>query len=214
MLELLTGTGLATSAGLNAALPLVLLGALDRWTTVVTLPDGWAWLSDGWVLTVLVVVLLVDVVADKVPGLDHLNDLVSTVVRPTAGGIAFGAGTGSQTVTVTDPGEWFSSADWVPVAAGVVLALVMHTVKAAARPVVTSATAGVGTPVVSALEDVVSAVLALAALLLPVLVLVVLGLLVWAGVRLARRRRRRPPTWGGGSPGSWSGGSHPRTREL
>lgn len=212
MLELLTGTGLATAAGLNAALPLVLLGALDRWTGLVTLPPDWAWLSDGWVLTVLVVVLLVDVVADKVPGLDHLNDVVSTVVRPTAGGIAFGAGTGAETVTVTDPGEWVGSGAWVPVAVGVVLALVVHTGKAAARPVVTASTGGVGTPVVSVLEDVTSAVLAITALLLPVLVLVVLALGVWVVLRLVRRRARRAERSPdrGGPPGAGPRGGPPR----
>ena len=213
MLELLTGTGLATSAGLNAALPLLLLGALDRWTSLVTLPAGWAWLSDGWVLTVLAVLLLVDVVADKVPGLDHLDDVVSTLVRPAAGGIAFGAGSGAETVAVTDPGEWFVSGEWVPVAVGVVLALVVHTAKATARPFVTATTGGVGTPVVSAAEDVTSAVLAVSALLLPVMVVVVLVLLVWGVVRLLRRRRR-PAGWpdGGGwsgRPGVRRGGSRP-----
>lgn len=37
MLELLTGTGLATAAGLDVALPLLVLGLLDRLTTLVVL---------------------------------------------------------------------------------------------------------------------------------------------------------------------------------
>ena len=35
MLELLTGTGLALAAGLNAWIPLVVLGSLDRFTGLV-----------------------------------------------------------------------------------------------------------------------------------------------------------------------------------
>lgn len=191
MLEALTGTGLATAAGLNAALPLLVLGALDRWTGLVDLPERWAWLSNGWVLVILAVLLVVDVVADKVPGLDHLNDLVATVLRPTAGGLAFGAGSGAQTVAVTDPAELVDSQAWVPVGVGVLLALTVHGVKAVSRPLVNAATVGVGTPVVSALEDAASLALTLAALLLPVLVLVLVAVLVVGYVRWRRRRAVR-----------------------
>lgn len=193
MLEILTGAGLATAAGLNAALPLVVLGALDRWTSLVDLPQAWDWLSDPWVLLVLAVLLAVEVVADKIPGLDHVNDVVQTVVRPTAGGLAFGAGAGAQTVTVDDPAAFVGSGAWVPVVIGVVLALTVHTGKALARPVVNATTAGVGAPVVSAAEDVASLALAVTAVLVPVLVLVLLVALVVVGVRLVRRRRRRAP---------------------
>ncbi|MBX9245097.1 DUF4126 domain-containing protein [Actinotalea ferrariae] len=191
MLELLTGAGLATASGLNAALPLLILGALDRWTPLVELPESWQWVSNGWVLVVLGGLLLLEVVADKVPGVDSVNDVVQTVVRPTAGGLAFGAGSGSQTVAVTDPAAFFTSGSWVPVAIGVLLALTVHTGKALGRPVVNAATAGVGAPLASTLEDLTSLGLTIAALLVPVLVVVGLGLLAWAGVRTIRRRRRR-----------------------
>lgn len=191
MLELLTGAGLATSAGLNAALPLLALGALDRWTGLVTLPAGWEWLSNGWVLVILAVLLVVDVVADKVPGVDHVNDLLQTVVRPTAGGIAFGAGVGTETVAVTDPGAFVDSGAWVPVAIGVLVALGVHVAKATARPVVNATTLGVGGPVVSVAEDVSAVVVVVLAILVPVLVLVALVALVWAFWRLRARRRAR-----------------------
>ena len=191
MLELLTGAGLATSAGLNAALPLLALGALDRWTGLVTLPAGWEWLSNGWVLVILAVLLVVDVVADKVPGVDHVNDLLQTVVRPTAGGIAFGAGVGTETVAVTDPGAFVDSGAWVPVAIGGLVALGVHVAKATARPVVNATTLGVGGPVVSVAEDVSAVVVVVLAILVPVLVLVALVALVWAFWRLRARRRAR-----------------------
>lgn len=189
MLELLTGAGLATSAGLNAAVPLLALGALDRWTTWVALPEGWQWLGDGWVLAILAVVLVVDVVADKVPGVDHVNDVLQTVVRPTSGGIAFGAGVGSQTVAVTDPAAFVDSGAWVPVAIGVGVALVVHVAKATTRAAVNAVTLGVGAPVVSAAEDGAAVGLVFLAVVVPVLVVVALVGLVWAVVRLARRRR-------------------------
>ncbi|GIE93817.1 membrane protein [Paractinoplanes rishiriensis] len=187
----MTGTGLAASAGLNAYIPLLTMGALARYTELVDLPAGWSWLSNGWVLTILAVLLAVEVVADKVPVVDHVNDVVQTFVRPTAGGLAFGAGSSAETVTVSDPGAFFTTHQWVPIAAGVVIALFVHGVKAAARPVVNVSTAGAGAPVASTAEDLGSVTMSLLALLVPVLVLVGLALLGWATVQVVRRRRRR-----------------------
>ncbi|TDB70169.1 DUF4126 domain-containing protein [Micromonospora sp. KC723] len=195
MFEVLTGTGLAASAGLNAYIPLLTMGLLARYTDLVDLPGGWQWLGNGWVLAILAVLLAVEVVADKVPVVDHVNDVVQTVVRPTAGGLAFGAGASSETVTVSDPGSFFSSNQWVPVVAGVVIALGVHLLKSAARPVVNATTAGVGAPVASTAEDATSVLMSLVAIILPVLVLVFLvGLLVflfWFLRRRADRRRER-----------------------
>jgi hypothetical protein len=191
VLEALTGTGLAASAGLNAYIPLLIMGLMSRFTDSIDLPSGWQWLSNGWVLAILSVLLLVEVVADKVPIVDHVNDVVQTVVRPTAGGIVFGAGSSSQTATVTDPGTFFGSHQWVPIAAGVLIALCVHTVKAASRPVINATTAGFGAPVASTAEDFSSLVLSLLAILLPILVLLGLVLMVGSAVWVIRRRRQR-----------------------
>ena len=192
MLEALTGTGLATAAGLNAYIPLLVIGALARWTDLMDTPAGWEWLTNGWVLAVLAVLLALEVVADKVPGVDSVNDIVQTVVRPVAGGIAFGAGSSSQTAVVTDPQAFVESGRWVPIVIGIVLALVVHGAKATARPVVNVATLGAGAPVASTVEDVTSVGLSFAAILAPLLVLVgLIGLVVvWLRIRARRRRTR------------------------
>ncbi|NES28843.1 DUF4126 family protein [Micromonospora terminaliae] len=192
MLEVLTGSGLAASAGLNAYIPLLLMGLLARYTDLMELPSGWQWLGNGWVLLILAVLLAVEVVADKVPVVDHVNDVVQTVVRPTAGGLAFGAGSSSETVTVSDPDTFFSSHQWVPVVVGVLLALGVHLLKSAARPVINATTAGFGAPVASTAEDATSALMSVVAILLPVLVLVFLvGLVAFFFWFLRRRRSRR-----------------------
>ncbi|MEU8052296.1 DUF4126 domain-containing protein [Micromonospora haikouensis] len=192
MFEVLTGTGLAASAGLNAYIPLLTMGLLARYTDLIDLPSGWQWLGNGWVVAILAVLLAVEVVADKVPVLDHVNDVVQTVVRPTAGGLAFGAGSTSETVTVSDPGSFFSSNDWVPVVTGVLIALGVHLLKSAARPVINATTAGFGAPVASTAEDATSVVMSLVAIILPVLVLAfLLGLVAFTVWFLRRRRDRR-----------------------
>ncbi|MGI5523533.1 DUF4126 domain-containing protein [Micromonospora sp. CA-259024] len=192
MFEVLTGTGLAASAGLNAYIPLLTLGLLARYTDLIDLPSGWTWLGNGWVVVILAALLAVEMVADKVPVVDHINDVVQTVVRPTAGGLAFGAGSSSETVTVSDPGSFFSSHQWVPVVTGVLLALGVHLLKSAARPVVNATTAGFGAPVASTAEDATSVVVSLVAIILPALVLVfLLGLVVFVYWFLRRRSERR-----------------------
>ena len=191
MLEALTGGGLAASAGLNAYIPLVTMGLLARYTDLIDLPSGWQWLANGWVLAILSLLLGIEMIADKIPTVDHLNDVVQTVVRPTAGGLAFGAGSTSETVTVSDPGSFFSSHQWVPVAAGVLIALAVHGIKAAARPVVNVSTAGFGAPVVSTVEDFGSVVVSVLAIVFPVLVVIALAAFVWFAIWLVRRRRAR-----------------------
>ncbi len=194
MQELLTGFGLATAAGLNAYIPMLFLGLLSRFTDLVTLPAGWSWLENGWVLTIVGVLLAVEVVADKIPALDSVNDTIQTFVRPTAGGIVFASGTTAQTAAVTDPGEFAQSGKWIPVAMGVVVALIVHLTKTAVRPAANVATAGVAAPVLSTIEDATSVGLVFVAILIPALVLVVVIALAWAVIALLRRRRRKKRT--------------------
>jgi hypothetical protein len=190
-MELLTGFGLATAAGLNAYIPLLALGLLSRFTDLVTLPHAWAWLENGWVMAIVGVLLVVEVVADKVPALDSVNDVIQTFVRPTAGGIVFGSGTAAQTSAVTDPGAFAQSGQWIPIAVGVVTALVVSLTKSTVRPVANVATAGVAAPVLSTIEDVASVGLVFVAILLPVLVVAAVLLIAWGAFALIRRRRRK-----------------------
>lgn len=191
MFEILTGTGLAVAAGLNAYIPLLILGLAGRFIEVVQLPAAWSWLSNDWVLVILGVLLVIEIVADKIPVVDSINDWIQTIVRPAAGGIAFGTGSTSQTSVVTDPATFFSSNAWVPIAIGVLLALAIHATKTVVRPAMNIATAGAAAPVVSTIEDVSSVILSVLALLLPVLVIAALGGLLVGFVALFRRSRQR-----------------------
>ena len=188
-MELLTGFGLATAAGLNAYIPLLALGLLARFTGLVNLPAGWEWLTNGWVMVIVAVLLVVEVVADKVPALDSLNDAVQTFVRPAAGGIVFGSGTSAQTAVVTDPVAFAQSGQWIPVAIGIAIALVVSLTKSTVRPAANVATAGMAAPMLSTAEDIASLALVFVAILVPILVLVAVLALAWVAVRLVRRRR-------------------------
>ena len=192
MLEVITGTVLAASAGLNAYIPLLGLGLLARFTEIVELPTGWAWLSNDWSLGVVAVLLVVEIIVDKVPALDSINDVLQTAVRPAAGGLAFSAGSASSTVAVSHPAEFVASAQVWPFVMGIVIALVPHLLKALARPVLNVVTAGAGAAVTSTLEDAGAILLTVLAVVVPVLALAFLVVaLVWLTRRLSRALRAR-----------------------
>jgi large-conductance mechanosensitive channel len=109
----------------------------------------------------------------------------------------FGSGTAAQTSAVADPGAFAQSGQWIPVAIGVVTALVVSLTKSTVRPAANVATAGMAAPVLSTVEDIFSVGLVFAAILVPVLVLVAVLVLVWAVMRIVRRRRRKAAAEGG-----------------
>lgn len=177
----LGGLGLASSAGLNAFIPALLTAVLARYTDLVTLPPEFEFLSSGWVLATLVALLAVEEVVDKIPGVDHLNDVVQTLVRPVSGAVLFAAGSE----------EAFGDRTWLALGVGFVAALGVHATKAAGRGVVNVSTGGVGAPVASLTEDALSLVGAVVAIVAPILVLAFIALFAWALWVILRRRRAR-----------------------
>jgi hypothetical protein len=182
MIEAVSGIagaiGLSTSAGLNAYLPLLVVGLVARYTDLITLNGPWDMLTNGWVLAVLAVLLLVEMTVDKIPAIDSLNDIIQTAGRPLAGAILFAAGSGLV-------GELHPVPAFI---AGLLIAGGVHAAKTAARPVVTVITGGLGNWLVSLLEDVLSFIIVVVAILLPLLVLLVIAVLVLLFVWVIKSR--------------------------
>ncbi|MEO3862578.1 DUF4126 domain-containing protein [Acrocarpospora sp. B8E8] len=202
MFATLTGLGLSTAAGLNAYIPLMVVGVVANLTDAVRLPQGYEWLSNGWVLAIIGVLLLAEFVLDKVPVVDHVNDIIQTAVRPAAGGVVFSA---TSAAAELDNSTWMTEHPVVGWVLGIVTALIVHVIKSSVRPVVNASTAGVGAPVVSTVEDASSLSMSLIAIFLPVLVLIALaafGTLGWLAIRRVRRykatRRTRTAQRGSG----------------
>lgn len=192
MIEVLIGSSLAASAGLNAWMPLFLLGLSDRLIPAMQLPPGWSWLSGDVALWVIGGLLVLEIIADKIPALDSINDIVQSVLRPASGGIAFGAGSSSQTVAMDDPSAFFTDNAWVPVAVGIGIALAVHIAKALGRVAANTVTGGLAAPVLSTAEDGASFALSAAAILAPIVAGVLLiALIAGAGVVAKRRRARK-----------------------
>ncbi|MGL5859764.1 MAG: DUF4126 domain-containing protein [Phycicoccus sp.] len=193
MLAVLTGMGLSAAAGLNAYIPFLVVALLSRYTDHVTLPTGYEWIESPWAIGIGAVLLLTEVVLDKVPAVDTVNDTIQTFIRPSMGGLIFAATTAASEL---DQSAWMRENPWVSVVLGVVISGLVHTGKMAARPVVNTGTAGLGAPVVSTVEDGASLGLSFVAVLAPVFVVVALGLLVWflawSWLTFRRWRRGRP----------------------
>ena len=177
---LLTGIGLAAPAGLNAYIPLLVLALADRATTRVTLGAPYDVLSSNLGLAILILLLTVEVAVDKVPGVDHVNDIIQSFVRPAAGAIAALAST-SGAVAINPA---------LMVLLGLVAAGSVNLVKVTTRPVVTVGTAGVFNPVVSMVEDAVAVLVSVVAIFLPFLVILFLAIFVVSSILLLRRVRR------------------------
>ncbi len=188
MIELLgvfTAFGLSASAGLNAYIPLLVVALLARFTDLLALRSPWDALESWWIIALLVVLSLIEFFADKVPAVNHVNDVIQTFVRPAAGAIAFAA----SADVITDVHPVLSLALGLMVAGGV------HAAKAlAVRPAVTAATGGTGNVPVSIAEDVVSTVVSILAVVLPVVIACVLVLLTaWIIFRWYRRAQKVDP---------------------
>ncbi len=90
---LATAFGLSSSAGLNAYIPLLIVALLARFTPLIELGAPWHLLTNGWIIALLSILLLIEIFADKIPAVDSINDVIQTFVRPTAGAILFAATT-------------------------------------------------------------------------------------------------------------------------
>jgi hypothetical protein len=179
--SIVAGFGLSAPAGLNAWIPMLV--------TSVAAKIGWLKLNapfdvlgETWVLVVLLALVTIELFVDKIPAIDTVNDIIHTFIRPAAGGILFAAQVGA--IGGMDPTFGFIL--------GLLSAGAVHAVKATSRPLVTTFTGGIFNPIVSMVEDIISAVTAVLALLAPIVAaLIMLVLLVVAARLVVRWRRRR-----------------------
>ena len=101
-MELFTGIftafGLSASAGLNAYIPLLIVGLLAKYTNLITLNQPWDTLANPWIILMLCILVIIEMLADKVPAVNHINDLIQTIIRPAA----YRSVVGSTTTTAVD----------------------------------------------------------------------------------------------------------------
>lgn len=179
--SLAMGIGLAACAGIRAWLPLLMAGGLARWG-VIELGPSFQFIAGNRALILFGVATVIEILADKVPAVDHALDSLSTVLRPAAGSLL----AASVLWQVSDP----LTALALGVAVGAPTSLVPHAAKSLLRAASTTFTGGLANPFISILEDLMAVALFVLTILVPV---VVAAVLVLIGLLVARRLVRRTP---------------------
>jgi hypothetical protein len=182
LLGIFSAFGLSASAGLNAYIPLLVVAFLAKFTNLIHLSSPWDALTSWWTIGILLFLSAIEFFADKVPAVNHINDIIQTIIRPAAGAIAFAAS--AHILTDVHP--------VVSIILGLLIAGGVHAVKSIAiRPAVTATTAGAGNLPVSILEDLTSTVVSILSVVVPVIIACLLIVLTAWIVFLIWRRARR-----------------------
>jgi uncharacterized membrane protein len=187
-MDLLTGIlsafGLSASAGLNAYIPLLVVGTTAHYTDLIKLDEPWNTLANPWILILLGVLVIIEMLADKIPAVNHINDVIQTLVRPAAGAIVFAAS--AQVITDIHP--------VLALGCGLLVAGSVHVIKSAAiRPAVTATTGGTANIPVSIAEDVIAFGTSILSIIIPIMVgfivlLTFILIIIWIRNRKEKRK--------------------------
>ena len=180
-MDVITGIALAAPAGLNAYIPLLAVALSERFGWL-TLREPFDVLGEWWVIALIAVLLIVEIIADKIPAVDHANDAIQTIVRPAAGGLLAVAASGAGEIRPV-----------VLVVIGILMAGGVHAAKATARPALNAVSGGTAAPVTSTVEDITAVGMSVMAIVVPLLALLLalafLGIVAWLLFRWRRKRR-------------------------
>ncbi len=174
------------ASGISGYGVVLILGLAGRLFGAEGVPAG---LERTDVLVAAAVLFVVDLVADKIPYVDSVWDVVHTVIRPAIG----------ATVAALLAGEDGSLSQIAAGTTGGLAALASHAVKAGLRAAVNTSPEPASNIAVSAAEDVTVAGVVSLSLLYPVAAAVIAGLLLVLGatlvVLLLGRIRRFRTRW-------------------
>jgi uncharacterized protein YggT (Ycf19 family) len=180
--NIFTAFGLSASAGLNAYIPLLTVALLAKFTNLIHLQEPWNLMTSWWVIGVLIVLTIIEILADMFPGVNHVNDVIQSFIRPTAGAIVFAAA--SSQVGEVNP--------VLGLIAGLLVSGGVHAVKSlAVRPVVNATTAGMGNVPVSIGEQATSTLVSVLSVLIPVIVAIFLVFVIALILMWSNRRKKR-----------------------
>jgi len=171
--------GAAWTSGINLYATVLVLGLLQRFE-VADLPGGLAVLENPWIIGVACVLYAVEFVADKVPYVDSIWDVVHTFIRVPAGAVVAYAAAYEMDQAVA-VGAFLVGGGF---------ALGSHGTKASVRVLANASPEPFSNWALSLVEDVIAVVGVVFAVIAPFLLAVVLSAFVilaaWLGPRLVR----------------------------
>jgi hypothetical protein len=156
--------GASWVSGINLYAAVATLGLLGRFAHL-KLPGELDVVTSWWVIAIALLLFAIEFVADKVPVVDNIWDVIHTFIRIPAGAV----------LAATAFGEFDRSVQVIALLVGGGLALSSHGTKAATRALINTSPEPVSNVVVSLFEDVLAIVTIVLALLLPVVVFLVIA---------------------------------------
>jgi hypothetical protein len=172
--------GLSLGAGLNLYATLLALGLAVRFDLIMVPPE-YAPLGSDWALAAIVLLYLIEFLADKIPWLDSVWDMIHTLVRPLGGALLAVAALGPSPA-------W---ADALIAVLGAAIAGTSHFTKAATRVAANSTLLPGPGIVLSLAEDLIALALVALVIFVPLLALAVTLVLIVLFVKLLISIRQR-----------------------
>jgi hypothetical protein len=167
------GMGGSWVSGIRLYAAVATLGLLGRFAGL-QLPGELVALTNGWVIGVALVLLIVEFFADKIPYLDTIWDVVHTFIRIPAGAVMAAAAFGDFDRRVMV----------VAFLVGGGLAFSAHATKASARAAINLSPEPVSNIVVSFIEDVIAVVSVLLSVFVPILLIILIVIFVIVSIYL------------------------------
>jgi hypothetical protein len=156
--------GASWTSGINLYASVATLGLLSRFAGL-QLPGELGVVTSWWVIGIAIALYCVEFVADKVPWVDSVWDVIHTFIRVPAGAVLAAAAFG----------DFNKSVQLIAVLLGGGLALSSHGTKAATRAVLNTSPEPVTNIVASVTEDIIAVLSMVAAVFLPILLFVIVG---------------------------------------
>jgi hypothetical protein len=157
--------GSAWTSGINLYATVSVLGLLQKFVLAKPLPGGLEVLDNWWIIGVAAFLYAIEFVADKVPYVDSVWDVVHTFIRVPAGAIVAWAAVSEMDTSVMI----------IATLVGGGLALSSHGTKAALRAGANLSPEPVSNWTLSIVEDIIAFSGTILAVIAPVLVAIVLG---------------------------------------
>lgn len=175
--------GSAWTSGINLYATVTVLGLLQRFGGV-KLPGGLEVLDNWWIIGIAGGLYIVEFVADKIPYVDSVWDVVHTFIRVPAGAVLAYAAVSNMSPAITIPAALLGGG----------LAFSSHGTKATARIGANLSPEPVTNTILSVSEDAIAIVGTLLAVFAPVIITIVLIVFVifffWFFPRIFRSIRR------------------------
>lgn len=173
ILGIAIGIGLSAACGFRIFVPLLIMN-LAVLSGQLHLPAGFAWIGSVYATIAFGSATVIEVLAYYIPGVDHILDIIATPAAVVAGTIT----TASMSMELSPFLKWTLAL----IAGGGVAGLVQGTT-VALRAKSSLATAGTGNPLVATLELIGAIIVALLAIILPIVCLILIVLFFFFAIR-------------------------------